>query len=183
MKIEVVAGIFLVLLSLGIISIVLFSDQNEITPQNVNTNALDRDNVVEESGRSSGNDEVENLGGEVFEEEESEESGESGDSGGVGGSAIGSCQQIQIPYALKNFKEDDSEGLVNCSVEVNNLDIDKGGEFFIRFSLVSGGETKSSAIVSAFVGPREKILFERGFAEEGDCKIESEIIPRKEICG
>jgi hypothetical protein len=95
---------------------------------------------LEESGRSSGNDEVENLGGEVFEEEESEESGESGDSGGVGGSAIGSCQQIQIPYALKNFKEDDSEGLVNCSVEVNNLDIDKGGEYLYSFSLVSEGK-------------------------------------------
>ncbi len=75
-------------------------------------------------------------------------SADSSGGGGSGGSSSddpSSCSQIPISYALKNFMKDSTclsyndntciDKIINCSVQVQNLDMEVSGEFTVKIRL------------------------------------------------
>ncbi len=132
--------------------------------------------------------------------------------GGVGGSSADgedsedvakgtNCKMQQIQYSLKNFKNSvectnvGADGciklVVNCSVEVYNLDRDAEGIFEIRYSLVdSNDEELDFELVQKNVRFDVPEIFSAEFIrsdmsgvdEDLTCPFTMETIPTKEVC-
>ncbi|MCH7851028.1 MAG: hypothetical protein IH845_05285 [Nanoarchaeota archaeon] len=126
-----------------------------------------------------------------------------GGGGGGGESSEGSCINLQISYALKNFNETFSclayvngkcvSLSANCSMEINHLDIDVGPrEFVVRYDLTDKftEEILGTNLFQETIEFEESILFTaefnledaNGINENLECAFETIIIPRKEVC-
>ena len=169
------------------------------------------DGVIRENNGEIGiGEEVE----EIEEEEEFEEvdgledsgsgSGGSGEGRGAGSSGnvifSGECAEQQISYSLKDFLEletcDILEGnvcidkIVNCSLVVENLDYQVGGNFEIEFSFIGDGWKKlNSFFGEIFLGPRIDQRLEKVFNIQGEdadkhieCIFITTKVPMKEVC-
>ncbi len=126
--------------------------------------------------------------------------------GGAGGSAssVGNCFGQQIAYSLKNFIEnsvcDEFQGsfcvkkIMNCSLEVYNLDDNTSGIFGVRFSFLEEESAFDYLSKEFNVGAGEHKIFEgvleiESLGESGrankdlSCSFNTYKVPKEEICG
>lgn len=164
---------------------------------------LSESNSNPESAREIGDMDGDNLEEATEDIYGITEGGGSNTDGGNSEEAIDgvNCKMQQIQYSLKNFKnsvECTNTGangcislVVNCSMEVYNLDREVDGIFGIRYSLVnSENEELDFELVQKNVGFDAPEFFSAEFIrsdisgvdEDSTCPFTMETIPRKEIC-
>ncbi len=161
------------------------------------------------SGEKSGEDAVENELADL--PSETVVGGGAGGGGGSGGGDGGAgasggasgCTERQIAYALKNFVEsadcNEFQGsvcvkkIMNCSLEVYNLDDNTNGIFGIRFSFLEEGSVFDYLSKEFNVGAGEHKIFEgvlgvESAGEDGRanknlyCSFNTEKVPKEQVC-
>jgi len=136
-------------------------------------------------------------------EDSGSSSGSSGGSSGSSSSTSQGCYTQQISYALEDFTTNSTcldyslgncvEKMVDCSINVTNLDDSTSGNFIITFFVLKQGDDKEDAInsesIEQHLNPGETTQLANSFEIEGSnanlnlvCSFETTAVPRKQIC-
>ena len=187
----ILVGIIILSISTGII--ILWDDEiSQVLNFQENSKPNNPDNVNGEKNEESENPLSEGMGsGEI-----SEEGSTNGET-----SIDSNCISKQIPYSLKNFEESilcqEQEGeecinlIVNCSVEIYNLDDAFSGEFEIKYTLLdsSQNELEEKTLRDSVEFGEQKLFmidFTRndigGVNEDLSCFFSMVDVPEKEVC-
>lgn len=196
-----------VLIVLGFLSYSFIIEFDEKENGLLEGNVISEKDIVVDSDKNT-----DEIGESESEEQEGGEQGtESGAGGGGGGGSDSSggtseneCEDVQVPYGLKDFSQEETcneydggiciDKDISCSLTVHNLHSNIGGIFKIKFALFkkSSSEILDYSTTDVFLEPnkleRREFVFNlknsegKNAIEETECKFLTESVPKERIC-